>query len=152
MTPSPPPNSITPDILKPDVIAPGLNILAAWSGNSGPTRMDHKRRFDFNIISDTSMPYPRVSGLAALLKGAHPNWSPAAIKSALITTSYSTYANGQPLLDSTNGKASSPLVHGAGHVPQKALNPGLMYDITSDDYLNLLCGIGYTEQQIADEA
>ncbi|XP_031495447.1 subtilisin-like protease SBT1.7 [Nymphaea colorata] len=145
------PNSITSEILKPDVIAPGLNILAAWSGNSGPTGMDEdNRRVNFNIISGTSMSCPHVSGLAALLKGAHPNWSPAAIKSALMTTSYSTYANGQPLLDSSTGKPSSPLVHGAGHVaPQKALNPGLVYDITSDDYLNFLCGIGYTEQQIA---
>ncbi|XP_031494929.1 subtilisin-like protease SBT1.7 [Nymphaea colorata] len=145
------PNSITPQILKPDVIAPGLNILAAWSGNSGPTGMvEDKRRVDFNIISGTSMSCPHVSGLAALLKGAHPNWSPAAIKSALMTTSNSTYPNGQPLLDSATGKPSSPLVHGAGHVvPQKALNPGLVYDITADDYLNFLCGIGYTEQQIA---
>ncbi|KAF3787878.1 Subtilisin-like protease SBT1-7 [Nymphaea thermarum] len=145
------PNSITPEILKPDVIAPGLNILAAWSRNNGPTGMDEdNRRVDFNIISGTSMSCPHVSGLAALLKGAHPNWSPAAIKSALMTTSYSTYANGQPLLDSATGTPSSPLVHGAGHVvPQKALNPGLVYDITADDYLNFLCGIGYTEQQIA---
>ncbi|KAF3790599.1 Subtilisin-like protease 3 [Nymphaea thermarum] len=74
VTPSPCPNSVTPDILKPDVIAPGLNILAAWSGNSGPTGMDEdKCRVNFNIISDTSMSCPHVSGLAALLKGAHPN-------------------------------------------------------------------------------
>ncbi|KAF3787210.1 Subtilisin-like protease SBT1-7 [Nymphaea thermarum] len=107
------PNPITPEILKPDVIAPGLNILAAWSGKSGPTgTAEDKRRVYFNVISGTSMSCPHVSGLAALLKGAYPNWSPAAIKSALMTTSYSAYPNGQPLLDSATGKSSSPLVHG----------------------------------------
>ncbi|CAN6482123.1 unnamed protein product [Victoria cruziana] len=143
------PSSITPEILKPDVIAPGVNILAAWSGSSGPTGTSDERRVEFNIISGTSMSCPHVSGLAALLKGAHPNWSPAAIKSALMTTSYSAYPNGLPLLDSATGNSSSPLVYGAGHVvPQKALDPGLVYDITADDYLNFLCGIGYSEQQI----
>ncbi|GAV58747.1 Peptidase_S8 domain-containing protein/PA domain-containing protein/Inhibitor_I9 domain-containing protein [Cephalotus follicularis] len=144
------PNSITPNILKPDLIAPGVNILAGWSGAVGPTGLaTDPRRVEFNIISGTSMSCPHVSGLAALLKGAHPDWSPAAIRSALMTTAYVQYKDGQNLLDIATGKESTPFDHGAGHVdPVKALNPGLVYDLTADDYLSFLCALNYTAQQI----
>ncbi|KAJ6930230.1 hypothetical protein NC652_013922 [Populus alba x Populus x berolinensis] len=123
------PDSITPDILKPDMIAPGVNILAGWVGSVGPTGLaTDGRRVEFNIISGTSMSCPHVSGLAALIKAAHPDWSPAAIKSALMTTAYVTYKNGKKLQDVATGKDSTPFDHGAGHVdPVSALNPGLVY-------------------------
>ncbi|KAJ9670536.1 hypothetical protein PVL29_026829 [Vitis rotundifolia] len=145
------PNSITPDILKPDLIAPGVNILAGWSGAVGPTGLaTDKRHVDFNIISGTSMSCPHISGLAGLLKAAHPDWSPAAIRSALMTTGYTNYKNGQKIQDVATGKPSTPFDHGAGHVdPVSALNPGLIYDLTVDDYLNFLCAIKYTAPQIS---
>ncbi|KAF3785432.1 Subtilisin-like protease SBT1-7 [Nymphaea thermarum] len=145
------PNSITPGILKPDLIAPGVNILAGWSRSVGPTGLaSDDRRVDFNIISGTSMSCPHVSGLAALLKVAHPDWSPSAIKSALMTTAYSSYKDGNPLLDVATKRPSTPLDHGAGHVdPQKALDPGLIYDLTTEDYLGFLCGLGYYPDEIA---
>ncbi|KAF8017334.1 hypothetical protein BT93_H2503 [Corymbia citriodora subsp. variegata] len=144
------PNSITPEILKPDMIAPGVNILAGWSGAIGPTGLaSDNRRVAFNIISGTSMSCPHVSGLAALLKAAHPDWSPAAIKSALMTTAYVAYKNGGNLKDVATGKDSTPYDHGAGHVdPVSALNPGLVYDLTVEDYLDFLCGLNYTSSQI----
>ncbi|KAJ1381200.1 Peptidase S8/S53 domain [Sesbania bispinosa] len=144
------PNSITPKILKPDLIAPGVNILAAYSRNASPTDLDSDdRRVDFNIISGTSMSCPHVSGLAALIKSAHPDWSPAMIRSALMTTSYTTYKNDQPLLDSANKKPATPFDYGAGHVdPVPALNPGLVYDLTVDDYLSFLCALNYTADNI----
>lgn len=144
------PNSITPEILKPDMIAPGVNILAGWSGAVGPTGLaTDSRRVGFNIISGTSMSCPHVSGLAALLKAAHPEWSPAAIRSALMTTAYVSYKNGQKLQDIATGKASTPFDHGAGHVdPVSALNPGLIYDLTVDDYLGFVCALNYTASQI----
>ncbi|KAL3526858.1 hypothetical protein ACH5RR_011514 [Cinchona calisaya] len=144
------PNSITTEILKPDLIAPGVNIIAGWTGRVGPTGLaEDDRRVDFNIISGTSMSCPHVSGLAALLKGAHPDWSPAAIRSALMTTAYTVYKNGQKLQDIATGKASTPYDHGAGHVdPVSALNPGLVYDLTTEDYLNFLCALNYTSSQI----
>lgn len=144
------PNSITPELLKPDMIAPGVNILAGWSGAVGPTGLaTDSRRVGFNIISGTSMSCPHVSGLAALLKAAHPEWSPAAIRSALMTTAYVSYKNGQKLQDIATGKASTPFDHGAGHVnPVSALNPGLVYDLTVDDYLGFLCALNYTASQI----
>ncbi|KAJ6930231.1 hypothetical protein NC652_013922 [Populus alba x Populus x berolinensis] len=138
------PDSITPDILKPDMIAPGVNILAGWVGSVGPTGLaTDGRRVEFNIISGTSMSCPHVSGLAALIKAAHPDWSPAAIKSALMTTAY----------DVATGKDSTPFDHGAGHVdPVSALNPGLVYDLTADDYLNFLCALNYSATEITSLA
>ncbi|KAL8117685.1 hypothetical protein AgCh_015530 [Apium graveolens] len=144
------PNSITSEILKPDIIAPGVNILAGWAGLVGPTGLaEDKRHVDFNIISGTSMSCPHVSGLAALLMAAHPEWSPAAVRSALMTTAYTEYRDGKKLQDLATGKSSTPFDHGAGHVdPVSALNPGLVYDLTTDDYLSFLCALDYTESQI----
>ncbi|KAG6421710.1 hypothetical protein SASPL_118267 [Salvia splendens] len=144
------PNSITPQILKPDLIAPGVNILAGWSGAVGPTGLaEDARRVGFNIISGTSMSCPHVSGLAALLKAAHPDWSPAAIRSALMTTAYTAYKNGKVIQDVSTGKPSTAFDHGAGHVdPVSALNPGLVYDLETEDYLNFLCALNYTASQI----
>ncbi|EYU29551.1 hypothetical protein MIMGU_mgv1a0178122mg, partial [Erythranthe guttata] len=79
------PNRASPGILKPDIIGPGVNILAAW-----PFSVENKTdtKSTFNIISGTSMSCPHLSGVAALLKSAHPDWSPAVIKSAIMTTAY----------------------------------------------------------------
>lgn len=144
------PNSITPEILKPDIIAPGVNILAGWAGSVGPTGLaEDSRHVEFNIISGTSMSCPHVSGLAALLKAAHGDWSPGAIRSALMTTAYSKYKTGKLMEDIATGKPSTPFDHGAGHVdPVSALNPGLVYDLTVDDYVNFLCAMKYTASEI----
>ncbi|KAG0466178.1 hypothetical protein HPP92_017758 [Vanilla planifolia] len=145
------PNAVTPEILKPDLIAPGVNILAGWTGTAGPTGLPaDTRRVEFNIISGTSMSCPHVSGLAALLKGVHPDWSPAAIKSALMTSAYIDYPNGNSILDVATGQAATPFDIGAGHVdPPKAVDPGLVYDLTADDYLDFFCALNYTPPQIA---
>ncbi|KAJ0102296.1 hypothetical protein Patl1_06080 [Pistacia atlantica] len=94
------PNPQSIYIVKPDVIAPGVDILAAWTNDSSPSGcLEDTRRAEFNIISGTSMSCPHVSGLAALLKAAHLDWSPAMIKSALMTTAYTQDEDGNPLLD-----------------------------------------------------
>ncbi|KAF8404920.1 hypothetical protein HHK36_009815 [Tetracentron sinense] len=144
------PNLVTPEILKPDLIAPGVNILAGWSGSVGPSGLSvDTRRVEFNIISGTSMSCPHVSGLAALLKAAHPEWSPAAIRSALMTTAYTAYKSGEKIIDLATGKPSTPFDHGAGHVdPVAALDPGLVYDIAINDYLSFLCASNYNQTQI----
>ncbi|XP_006365833.1 subtilisin-like protease SBT1.7 [Solanum tuberosum] len=137
-------------VLKPDVIAPGVNILAAWPDGVAPTELSSdQRRTQFNIASGTSMSCPHVSGLAALLKGAHPYWSPAMIRSALMTTAYTQDQQGNPLLDETSYNISTTMDMGAGHVdPEKAVDPGLVYDITADDYLNFLCASNYSGRDI----
>ncbi|PWA47999.1 Peptidase S8/S53 domain-containing protein [Artemisia annua] len=140
------PNQLTPEILKPDLIAPGVNILAGWTNKVGPTGLsEDPRRVEFNIVSGTSMSCPHVSGLAALLKEAHPEWSPAAIKSALMTTAYNTYKTGEGIKDVATGKPSTPFDHGAGHVdPVSALDPGLVYDASPGDYLSFLCALNFS--------
>ncbi|XP_026430830.1 subtilisin-like protease SBT1.4 [Papaver somniferum] len=145
------PNLITPEIFKPDVIAPGLNMLAAWTGAAAPSGLEvEKRRVAFNIRSGTSMSCPHVSGLAAMLRKAHPTWSPAAIKSALMTTAYNADNAGKQITDQASGNISTPFEHSAGHVdPNKALNPGLIYDILPSDYVAFLCSIGYNRKQMS---
>ncbi|VAH63746.1 unnamed protein product [Triticum turgidum subsp. durum] len=101
------PNVLEPSILKPDVTAPGLNILAAWSESSSPTKLDGDNRVvKYNIISGTSMSCPHVSATAVLLKSAHPDWSAAAIR------------------------------------PKHAMDPGLVYDASFQDYLLYACASG----------
>jgi subtilisin family serine protease len=73
--------------LQPDITAPGVNILAAYSEGTSPTDQESdKRRVPFNIDSGTSMSCPHIAGIAGLLKTLHPDWSPSAIKSAIMTT------------------------------------------------------------------
>ena len=147
------PSLVGRDLIKPDVTAPGVNILAAWPPKSSPSLLKNdKRSVLFNIISGTSMSCPHVSGLAALLKSIHKDWSPAAIKSALMTTAYVLDSKRAPIADvsSNSSGAATPFAFGSGHVdPQCASDPGLIYDITSEDYLNYLCSLKYTSSQIA---
>ncbi|XP_043714454.1 subtilisin-like protease SBT1.6 [Telopea speciosissima] len=144
------PNGVNPEILKPDLIAPGVNILAAWTDAFGPTGLDSDtRKTEFNILSGTSMACPHVSGAAALLKSAHPDWSPAAIRSAMMTTASIVDNRLQPITDEATGKPSTPYDYGSGHLNlDRAMDPGLVYDITSDDYVTFLCSIGYGENTI----
>ncbi|KAJ8767591.1 hypothetical protein K2173_018149 [Erythroxylum novogranatense] len=140
------PNVQSPGVLKPDIIGPGVNILAAW-----PVSVENKTntKATFNIVSGTSMSCPHLSGIAALLKGAHPDWSPAAIKSAIMTSAYTVNRLGRPIFDERSVPADV-LATGAGHVqPSRAIDPGLVYDIQPDDYIPYLCGLGYTDRDIS---
>ncbi|KAF9600136.1 hypothetical protein IFM89_003820 [Coptis chinensis] len=144
-------NRVTPGILKPDFMAPGVNILASWTGVNSPSGLsfDTRRQVKFNIKYGTSMACPHVSGLAALLHKVYPNWSPAAIKSALMTTAYNVDNTGNGIRDLATGNPSTPFDHGSGHVdPNRALDPGLVYDLGVNDYIGFLCSIGYNERQI----
>ncbi|KAL9149373.1 hypothetical protein ABFS82_12G106200 [Erythranthe guttata] len=124
------PNVIVPDILKPDVTAPGIEILAAYSPLASPSDTDKDHRsVNYTVLSGTSMACPHVAGAAIYVKSFHPNWSPSAIKSALMTTEFA---------------------YGAGHIdPIKALDPGLVYETLQGDYINFLCNMGYTSATIA---
>lgn len=95
------------------------------------------------------MSCPHVSGVVALIKSAHPNWSPEAIKSALMTTAYTKDTSFDTILADGPMKVSDPFDFGAGHIdPIKAMDPGLVYDMKTSDYVQFLCNIGYTEEQI----
>ncbi|KAL1548712.1 subtilisin-like protease SBT1.1 [Salvia divinorum] len=146
------PSLFGPDIIKPDITAPGVNILAAWPPNISPTELTNdRRRVRFNIVSGTSMSCPHISGLAALLKSRHRKWSPAAIKSAMMTTAYILDSKDSPIADAASAGSSSatPFAFGSGHVsPQKAADPGLIYDVSTKDYLTYLCSLSYNSTQI----
>jgi len=144
------PNTLTPEVLKPDITGPGVNILAAWTGSVGPTGLAFdNRRVPFNIISGTSMSCPHISGLGALLKGAHPKWSPAAIKSAMMTTASVMDNSKGVLTDEATTEEADPFKFGSGHVrPERALSPGLVYDLGTEDYVKFLCASGYSSAHI----
>ncbi|KAK6137647.1 hypothetical protein DH2020_028573 [Rehmannia glutinosa] len=140
------PSLESPGILKPDIIGPGVNILAAWpisiEGNIN-TRMT------FILGSGTSMACPHLSGVAALLKSVHPDWSPATIKSAIMTTADVVNLAHNPIEDQTLQPADV-FATGAGHVnPSRANDPGLIYDIEPKDYIPYLCGLQYTNREVA---
>ncbi|KAM0936539.1 putative tripeptidyl-peptidase II [Dioscorea sansibarensis] len=128
--------------MQPDIIAPGVNVLAAFTQAVGPTDND-TRRVAFTMMSGTSMSCPHVAGVVGLLRALHPSWSPAMIKSAIMTTA-EIYDNTGKLLKTSPNHHANPLQCGAGHiVPNRAMNPGLVYDISTRDYLNFLCNYGY---------
>jgi hypothetical protein len=121
------------DLLKPDLGAPGVDVLAAVAPPG-------QRGREFDLFSGTSMSAPHIAGIAALLKQLHPDWSPMAVKSALMTTA-------TDVLEQFTGTAASDasalraFAQGAGHVqPNSAMNPGVVYDSDVEDWLAFLCG------------
>jgi subtilisin family serine protease len=142
------PSPQNPGVLKPDITGPGVSVLAAWPFQVGPPSAPVLPGPTFNFESGTSMSTPHLSGIAALIKSKHPDWSPAAIKSAIMTTADPTDKSGKPIVDEQHEPANW-FATGAGQVnPDKALDPGLVYDITTADYVGFLCGM-YTSQEVS---
>ncbi|CAN6275302.1 unnamed protein product [Urochloa humidicola] len=133
-------------VLKPDITGPGSSIIAAVPGGNAkaPSRT-------FGMMSGTSMAAPHLSGIAAVLKRARPAWSPSAIKSAMMTTADVAHPDGTPVTDEITGEPASHLLMGSGIVnPTKALDPGLVYDASTRDYLTYVCGLGYNDSFVND--
>lgn len=146
------PNVANANILKPDLTAPGTDILAAVSADLTPAQHDaivaggEATVKDFAFYTGTSMASPHVAGVAALLKQRHPNWTPAMIKSALMTTAYDTFSDGLNGAVSWDSSARTtgtlPWGQGAGHIsPTSAADPGLVYDAGVLDYVRFTCGL-----------
>jgi hypothetical protein len=113
------------DILKPDIAAPGVDVLAAVA-----PPFHFGRNFD--LISGTSMASPHIAGIGALMKAAHPTWLPSEIKSALMTTTTDTVSS-----------AGDPFAQGAGFVrPNGAADPGLVYPTTPNEYRSFMVSLG----------
>ncbi|CAM0955818.1 unnamed protein product [Alopecurus aequalis] len=133
------PSAASPGVLKPDIMAPGLNILAAWPKMvpvDGGTES-----YNYNVASGTSMATPHVTGVAALVKKVHPDWSPSAVKSAIMTTARALDNADHPIMDEEHRKASSYSI-GAGHVDAaKAVDPGLVYDLSVGEYSAYICAL-----------
>ena len=144
------PNPITPGILKPDIIAPGMDVLAAYVPNKPRVTVgNYGLVTDYALSTGTSMSTPVVAGVAALLRAVHPEWSPAAVQSALMTTAYVKDNNSTSFKTNFIDSIAAPLQAGAGHIdPNKAMDPGLIYDTSFQDYVDFLCGLGYTNEQM----
>ncbi|CAN1186203.1 Subtilisin-like protease 4 [Linum perenne] len=112
------PSAASPGILKPDILGPGVHVLAAWS--KAVDNNNNNTSSTFNVISGTSMSCPHLSGIAALLKTSHPDCDQQFVEADLFAT-------------------------GSGQVnPTKANDPGLVYDLQPDEYIPYLCGLGYS--------
>ncbi|MGB6005647.1 MAG: S8 family serine peptidase, partial [Ornithinimicrobium sp.] len=128
------------DLLKPDITAPGVDVIAAVA----PPAYEGE---NFGSLSGTSMSAPHIAGLAALMMQANPEWGPAAVKSSMMTTARTTNTDGGPI-QRTGGEATA-LDYGSGEVvPAPAYTPGLVYDAGFDDWVTYACSIG----QVADGA
>ncbi|PKA50651.1 Subtilisin-like protease SDD1 [Apostasia shenzhenica] len=131
------------DVLKPDVLAPGHQIWAAWSsaGEVEPILAGDS----FALLSGTSMAAPHVAGVAALVKQKHPSWSPAMIASAISTTAVNSDQRGRPIMAQgfADGlKPAGPFDRGTGFVnPTGALDPGLVFPAEFEDYVSFLCSL-----------
>jgi uncharacterized repeat protein (TIGR01451 family) len=111
-------NRALPDIVKPDVTAPGVGIMAAF--NDG---------VEYNIIQGTSMSSPHVAGAGALLKALHPDWTPAEIQSALMTTASTS------VVDNDGVTPADPFAMGGGRVDlAQAGVAGLLLDETAANF------------------
>ncbi|KAL0701002.1 hypothetical protein Bca4012_057124 [Brassica carinata] len=132
------PNSVSPAILKPDIAAPGVNILSAVLNG-------------YKFMSGTSMSTPIVSGIVGLIRQTRPDWSPAAIRSALVTTAWRTDPSGEPIFsEGSTRKLADPFDYGGGLInPEKVTHPGLVYDMGLDDYIHYLCSADYSDNEIS---
>nr|CAB3457680.1 unnamed protein product [Digitaria exilis] len=143
------PSSLSPAVLKPDIAAPGVNILAAWTPAAAISSAIGS--VNFKIDSGTSMSCPHISGVVALLKSMHPNWSPAAVKSALVTTANVHDNYGFEIVsEAAPYNQANPFDYGGGHVnPNRAAHPGLVYDMGTSDYVSFLCSMGYNSSAVS---
>ena len=136
------PNPSASDIIKPDITAPGLQILAGNSpfGDLPPISGATPNGDLFQSISGTSMSSPHMAGFFALLRQAHPDWTAAMAKSAVMTTADPDVADNDRTSDATPfGQGSGLLDPGKVKDKGSAFNPGLVYDAGFNDYLAFMC-------------
>ncbi|KAG7542849.1 Peptidase S8 propeptide/proteinase inhibitor I9 [Arabidopsis thaliana x Arabidopsis arenosa] len=133
------PNTLFSDILKPDITAPGVNILAAYTPLAQTALPGQS--VDYYFMTGTSMACPHVAGVAAYVKTLRPDWSASAVKSAIMTTAWAM---------NVSKNADAEFAYGSGYVnPSVAVEPGLVYEIAKEDYLKMLCSLDYSSKGIS---
>ncbi|CAH9079981.1 unnamed protein product [Cuscuta epithymum] len=140
----------TADVLKPNIMAPGSSIWAAWSPNSEGDK--YIKGQNFALVSGTSMATPHIAGIAALIKQRHPSWRPSAITSAMMTSADVTDRSGGAILSQQASQLApaTPFDFGSGFVnPTRALNPGLVFNTHFQQYIQFLCAVpGVDEKSV----
>ncbi len=123
------PNLGAINIIKPDVAAPGVNILAATTATPLPDGTKQNIGQLFKYLGGTSMASPHVAGSLALIRQAHPDWTPSMAKSALMTTGR------QNVVKEDGATDADPFDMGSGYIqPGSSLDPGLVYDVDTIGY------------------
>jgi hypothetical protein len=119
------------DFIKPDVTAPGIQILAGNTFGPHPAAVASGPPGEyFMAIAGTSMSSPHSAGVSALVKAAHPDWTPGQIKSALMTSSV------QSVLKEDSTTPADPFDRGAGSIrADRAVNPTVTFDVTTAEYV-----------------
>ncbi len=117
-------------VSKPDVTAPGLQILAGHSPLSASADTGPHGEL-FQAIAGTSMSSPHVAGAGALLRALHPDWTPGQIKSALMTTAKLT------VVKEDGATPADFFDYGSGRINLDfAGDPGLTFDASAQEYLD----------------
>ncbi len=118
-----------PDIIVPSVAAPGVSIYAAYADQHRGHDVTGNSPSDLAFLSGTSMAGPHVAGAGALLKSAHPTWTPDNIRSALMMTAT------QDVRKEDGVTPADALDMGAGRIRvDMAINAGLVMDETFANY------------------
>ncbi|CAL1412472.1 unnamed protein product [Linum trigynum] len=134
-------------IIKPDITAPGVNILAAWTGDDDLDKPKGRPQSSFYLDSGTSMSCPHVTGVAADIKALNPSFTPSAIKSAIMTTGTNNLGS---RITTHTGEEASPYDLGAGELnPMGSLNPGLVYETDVTHHLLFMCYYGYDTNTVS---
>ncbi|KAI3916796.1 hypothetical protein MKW98_026267 [Papaver atlanticum] len=138
------------DVLKPDILAPGHLVWAAWSPISIFDQILTGQ--NYALLSGTSMATPHVSGIAALIKQFNPLWTPSMIASSISTTASKFDNRGEPIMaegaEIDSLYPSTPFDIGAGLInPTRALDPGLVFESGFEDYINFLCSLPNVDPQ-----
>ena len=118
-----------PDFIKPDITAPGIQVLAGMTAQ--PTGITNGPAGQlYQAIAGTSMSAPHATGASALIKAAHPTWTPAEIKSALMTSAL------QDVVKEDGTSAPTPFDEGSGALRvDRAANPTLVFNESYADYV-----------------
>lgn len=167
-------NELSVFLMQPDIAAPGIDILASYTLRKSLTGLKGDTQFsEFTVMSGTSMACPHVAGVAAYVKSFHPNWTPAAVRSAIITTGersklnhlhfciliicyiicmadlfFNLFCQAKPMSRRINNEAE--FAFGSGQVnPTRAVSPGLVYDMDGLGYIQFLCHEGYSDSTLS---